>query len=145
MKKLAYKARQEASSVENVRQKVVELQKQIAAMDEEECIKEGHVFRRELGYMHKATFSHNSIQIILIDEPMATLYHEHVRNDMLYIDATGTATDRIKRYSKILYYVAAIRHPFGKSPPIPVADCITTSHDQISIRYFLMAIHEKEY
>ena len=89
MEKLAYKARQEASSVENVRQKVVELQKQIAAMDEEECIKAGHVFHREFGYIHKATFSHNSIQIILIDEPMATLYHEHVRNDILYIDPTG--------------------------------------------------------
>ena len=27
---------------------------------------------------------------ILIDEPMATLIHEHVSNDILYIDATGT-------------------------------------------------------
>ena len=34
---------------------------------------------------------------------------EHIGNDILCIDATGTKTDRIKGFNKILYYVAAIR------------------------------------
>ena len=143
--KLAFKARKEASSIEVLRDKIMQLQKQLAATDEEESIIAGHVFRHEFGYMHKANFSQNNIEIILLDEPMATLYHEHVRNDILYIDATGRVTENVKGCNRILYYVAAIRHPFGKSPPIPIAEYITTSHDQYSIRQFLMAIHEKEY
>ena len=58
-------------------------------IDGQESIRAGHVFRREFGYVHQANFSHDSIEIILIDELMAKLYHEHVRDNILYIDATG--------------------------------------------------------
>ena len=75
----------------------------------------------------------------------AGVQNSDCRNAILYIDANGTVTDRIKGFSKIVYYVTAIRHPFGRSPPIPVAEYITNAHDQFSIRQFLMGIHEKEY
>ena len=123
----------------------MQLQKRVVAMDEQESIIAGHVFQHEFGYKHEANFSQNSIEINLIDKPMATLYHEQVRNDILYIDTTVRVTENVKGCNRKLHYVAAIRHPFGKSPPIPIAEYITTSHDQYSIRQFLMAIHDKEY
>eukprot|EP00794_Sanderia_malayensis_P000042 gene42-635_t len=76
---------------------------------------------------------------------MAQMYHEQVPNDIFYIDATGTVTGKSKGFPKMLHYVAAIRHPFGKPPQLPVAEFITTSYAQFSIRHFLMAIHEKKY
>ncbi len=53
--------------------------------------------------------------------------------------------DKIKGYGMLLYYVAAIFHPFRNSPPLPIAEYITMMHAQFSIRQFLMAIHEMEY
>ena len=103
------------------------LRKEFAKIDEREAIKSCRTFCREFVYIHSYS------------------YHEQVSRDILYIDATGTVIDKIKGYGRLLCYVAAIRHPFGKSPPLPIAEYITTMHDQFSIRQFLMAIHEKEY
>ena len=64
---------------------------------------------------------------------------------MLFIEATGSVNSLVKWLSKVLYYVAVIRHPYGKTLPLPIAEYITTKYDQFSIEDFLKMIHEKEY
>ena len=46
MEKLAYRAREEASSCGNLREKVMELQRRFESIDEEEAVNAGHVFRQ---------------------------------------------------------------------------------------------------
>ena len=50
--KLDFKARKEASSIEMLREKIMQLQKRLATTDEQESIIAGHVFRHEFGYIH---------------------------------------------------------------------------------------------
>ena len=80
-----------------------------------------------------------------MDQIKTMLYHEHVCNDVLYIDATDSVTEQAQWLSKVLYYVAVVRHPFGKTPPLPVAEFISNKHDQFAIEEFLRMLHEKEY
>ena len=122
------------------------LQETLRQMDEEESIKLKLTFRTESGYIQKPIVNPNNLQIILIDQIMALLYHEHVCNDVLYIDATGFVTDQGKWLSKVFYYAAAFaRQPFGRTPPLPVAEFITNKHEQFAIEEFHRMLHEKEY
>ncbi len=43
-----------------------------------------------------------------------------------------------------MYYAVVVRHPYGKTPPLPVCEFISSSHDQYAIGT-LRAIHEKEF
>ena len=143
--KIASLARQAAKSCETLREKVLSLQETLRQMDEEESIKLKWTFRTEFGYIQKPIVNPDNLQIILMDQIMAMLYHEHVCNDVLYIDATGSVTDQAKWLSKVLYYAAVVRHPYGRTPPLPVAEFITNKHDQFAIEEFLRMLHEKEY
>ena len=143
--KIASLARQAANSCEAVREQVLSLQESMRQMDEEESVKLGWTFRTEFGYIQKPIINPDNLQIILMDQIMTMLYHEHVCNDVLYIDATGSVTDQAKWLSRVLYYVAVVRHPYGRTPPLPVAEFITNKHDQFAIEEFLRMLHEKEY
>ncbi len=57
--------------------------------DEKECLEKAMTHRTNFGCIHSALIDKEQLQIILMDQVMAALYHEHVRNDILYIDATG--------------------------------------------------------
>ena len=114
-------------------------------LDEKECLEKAQTHRTELGYIHKALINKDRLEIILIDQVMTALYHENVKNNIIYIDATGSVTDKIKRLNRILYYAVVIRHPYGKTPPLPICEFISSSHDQYAIGTFLRAIHEKEF
>ena len=80
-----------------------------------------------------------------MDQPMVMLYHQTVRNDILFIDATGSVVRQPRYLKKILYYACVIRHPYNLSPPVPVAEFISSNQDQFAIRRFFSMIHEKEY
>ncbi len=134
----------EANSVEFLHREIIALQNDIRKQDENEAIKGGRTGRNDFGYIHRQLISDNELSIPFIDQPMAMLYHLYAKNDILFIDATGSLVRQNKRYKRILYYAAVIRHPFDLSPPIPVAELITSNHDRFSIRRFLSAIHEKE-
>ncbi len=88
--------------------------------------------------------TNNELGIPLMDQPMTTLYHEHVKNDILYIDATGSLVRQMKNYKRLLYYAAVIRHPYNCGLPMPIAEYITSNHNCFSIRSFLTMIHKKE-
>ena len=74
---------------------------------------------------------------------MAMLYHETAPRDILYVDATGTVASKIPWLKRILYYAALVRNPFGKTPPVPVCEYITSNHDQFSIRHFFLHYMKK--
>ena len=60
---------------------------------------------------------------------MAMLYHETAPRDILLVDATRTVTSNIPWLKRILYYAALVRYPFGKTPPVPVCEYISSHHD----------------
>ena len=138
-------SRQAANSYSALKEKILHFKDRLAREDEEESIRLQWTFRTEFGYIQKPVINPDTLQVVLMDQIMAMLYHEHIKNDVLYIDATGSVTNQIKWLSKVLYYVAVIRHPYGKTPPLPIADYVTNKHDQFSIGDFLKMIHEREY
>ena len=65
----------------------------------------------------------------LIDQPMTTFYHEHAKDDILFTDVTGSMVRQLKQYKQILCYTAVLWHPFDCSPPMQVAEYITSNQD----------------
>lgn len=104
----------------------------------------GHTFRTEFGFIQRPSITKSELSVTLIDQPMTMFYHEHAKDDILFIDATGSMVRQLKNFKKILYYAAIIRHPFDCGPPMPVAEYITSNQDPFSIRRFLNMIQEKE-
>ena len=142
---IASLARRAARSCETLRENILSLRESLRYKDEEESMRLRWTFRTEFGYIQKPIINPDNVQIILLDQIMTMLYHEHVRNDVLYIDATGSVTDKLKWLPRVLYYVAVVRHPYGKTPPLPIGEFISSKHDQFAIEEFLRMIHEKEY
>ena len=54
-----------------------------------------------------------------MDQIITVLYYEDVRNNVPYINATGSLTDQYKWLSRVLHYVAIVRHPHGRTWPLP--------------------------
>ena len=141
---LAAKTRKEADSVGVIHADISDLQDELKKEDEKHAIKQGATYRRFFGYIQKPIITLAEISIILIDEPMVMLYHELAKNSTLYVDATGSVVRNVKGFKKILYYAATLRHPYNSGPPLPIAEYITSNHDQYSIKRFFGTIHELE-
>ena len=58
--------------------------------------------------------------------------------DILYLDILCRISKRT------LHYKFCARHPYGKTPPLPIGHYITGSHNIESIRSFIRVIQEKE-
>ena len=71
-------------------------------------------------------------------------YHEYVREDVLYLDATGQLTLDLLDFKRTLHYMFCVRHPYYKTPPLPIGHYITGSHNIESVRSFIRVIQEKE-
>ena len=81
---------------------------------------------------------------MLTTEGLLRLYHETVKRDILYFDATGLLTLESKEYKRILHYILCVRHPNRKTPSLPIGHFITSSHSVESIKSFLMTLQEKK-
>ena len=112
--KIASDARCKANSIDSLRRDVDNLTEEFKELDEKECLEKAQTHRTDFGYIHKALIDKDRLEIILIDQVMAALYRENVKNDIIYIDATGSVTNKIKRLGRILYYAVVIRHPYEK-------------------------------
>ena len=84
------------------------------------------------------------MKIVLFTESTIRLYHKVCQNDIVYIDATGRVTLESKEYKRILLYTLCVRHSYGKTPPLPIAQYLSNSHNVESIRSFYMILQEKE-
>ena len=68
------------------------------------------------------------------------IYHNFVKEQVLYLDATGTiislkGTDYESNTS--LYYTLVIGYPKKGQPPVAVAELISTEHSVMAISHFL--------
>ena len=84
------------------------------------------------------------LKIVFFTESAIRFYHKVCQNDIAYIDATGRVTLESKDYKRILLYMLCVRHPYGKNPPLPIAQYLSSSHNVESIRSFFMIMQEKE-
>ena len=84
------------------------------------------------------------LKIVLFTESTIRLYHKVCQNDIVYIDATGRVTLESKEYKRILLYTLCVTHSYGKTPPLPIAQYLSNSHNVESIRSFYMILQEKE-
>ena len=123
--------------------KIAKLQEEIRHEDQETA-KDLKQFNRKLyGYIHMLQLVPD-LKIVLLHESLIRLYHGIAPRDIVYFDATGSVVQKMSCYKRILYYALCVRHPFGKTPPLPVAEFISSSHSTESICRGLMLLREKE-
>ena len=98
------------------------LQAELKELDKQEALKLDHTLRNKFGFIQRPSITYFESSLTLIDQPTTMFYHGRAKDDILFIDATGSKVRQLKQYKKIFYYAAIIRHPFDCSPPMLVAD-----------------------
>lgn len=78
--------------------------------------------------------------VMLWSDRTLNLFHERCKNDIVYLDATGSIVHRAKGQTAPFYvYEMVVRNPSKGSSPVPVATYITCDHTTSSVSYFLGA------
>ncbi|KAK7877629.1 hypothetical protein WMY93_031641 [Mugilogobius chulae] len=67
------------------------------------------------------------------------IYQQRCKDDIVYLDATGSLLLTKKGAPPFYIYELVVRHPQKGSSPFPVASFFTTEHTTASVAYFLMA------
>ena len=62
-------------------------------------------------------------------------YHNIIKHDYAFIDATGLLYRGVESCKRFLYYAITVRHLFPGKPPLPVAEYIT-SHYSKDFQFF---------
>ena len=66
------------------------------------------------------------------------LFAERAKEDIVYVDATGSIIKKEKGESAPFYiYEIVVRHPLKGRSPVPVATFVTCDHTTSSVSYFL--------
>ncbi|XP_046844891.1 uncharacterized protein LOC124438735 [Xenia sp. Carnegie-2017] len=93
------------------------------------------------GFVH--TIAMHPLIVPMGLENEVRLWHGGCKNDISYLDATGTlvADHNGKR---VLYYALVIRHPVENEPSFPVAEMITSDHTTGNIHSFLERFRRDE-
>ena len=66
------------------------------------------------------------------------LFAERAKEDIVYVDATGSNIKKAKGKSAPFYiYKMVVRHPFKGGSPVPVATFVTCDHTTASVSFFL--------
>ena len=79
---------------------------------------------------------------MLFNESSVRLYHDLSKEEILGIDATGSVVRKKNNFKKYFLYAITIRHPFGKTFPLPGVLYITGNHTIESVRYFIICLRE---
>ncbi|KAF3848888.1 hypothetical protein F7725_015385 [Dissostichus mawsoni] len=78
--------------------------------------------------------------VMLWSNKTIDLFHDRCREDIVYVDATGSIVKKAKGKTSPFYvYEMVVRNPFKGSSPVPVATYITNDHTTASISFFLGA------
>ena len=67
------------------------------------------------------------------------IFQERCREDIIYLDATGSIKKKEKGSPPFYVYELVVRHPTKKCSPLPVATYLTCDHTTASVLYFLEA------
>ena len=120
------------------------VQKDIKDEDEQAALSLNQEYRRFFVYVQMINTTHNEIKITLFNEGMVRIFHQLAMKDIVYFDATGSLVAKVPNFKKIFNYCIAVRHPFSKAPPLPVLECISSSHNSDSVRSMIVNFREKE-
>ena len=134
----------EIKSFENVHKNLLTLQEKLNKNDETECLPNGLAFRKIFGFIQSITFTQTELKVVLFNESSVRLYHDLSKNEIFRIGATGSVVRKTNNFEKIFLYAITIRHPFGKTFPLPGALYITGNDTIESVTYFIMCFREKE-
>ena len=96
------------------------------------------------GYVQSNDITKSTLSVVLMDEGSVRLYRSICDKDVLFFDATGTIIKDIVGLKRLLLYSLTTRDPLGKSPPIPIAEMISSTHTASAIRRLLIVLREKE-
>ncbi|KAF3849403.1 hypothetical protein F7725_015900 [Dissostichus mawsoni] len=74
------------------------------------------------------------------------LFHDRCREDIVYVDATGSIVKKAKGKTSPFYvYEMVVRNPFKGSSPVPVATYITNDHTTASYPFSLVLMQSMAY
>jgi hypothetical protein len=77
------------------------------------------------------------------NENQVRLWHGRCKNDISYLDATGTLVAN-HGGKRVLYYALVIRHPVEGEPSLPVAEMVTSDQSAGNIRAFIERFRRDE-
>jgi hypothetical protein len=78
--------------------------------------------------------------VMLWSAKTINVYFDQCKNDIVYIDATGSVVHRSMGDPKPYYiYEIVVRHPHKGSSPLPVATFVTTDQTTASVSHFIAA------
>ncbi|XP_034079088.1 uncharacterized protein LOC117550702 [Gymnodraco acuticeps] len=76
--------------------------------------------------------------VMLWSKRTIRLFHDRSKEDIVYLDATGSIVKKAKGESTPFYiYELVVRNPIKGCSPVPVATYVTCEHTTASITYFL--------
>ncbi|KAJ4923070.1 hypothetical protein JOQ06_027806, partial [Pogonophryne albipinna] len=76
--------------------------------------------------------------VMLWSKRTIRLFHDRSKEDIVYLDATGSIVKKAKGESTPFYiYELVVRNPVKGCSPVPVATYVTCEHTTASITYFL--------
>ena len=134
----------EINSFEVLHSLLTKLQEKLYKQDKENNKEKGLVFRKLFGFLQSIITTKQELKVIMFEEKSIRLFHNLAVKDIVYLDATGGVVKKMSPYEKIFLYAVALRHPFGKTFPVPAALYLTSVHHTESVRHLLMCMREKE-
>ena len=96
------------------------------------------------GYVQSNDITSDSFCVVLFDEGSIRLYRHVCLKDKIFLDASGTIVEKVRGVKRILLYSLTTRNPFGKSPPVPLAEMISSTHTAGTIKRMMSLLREKE-
>eukprot|EP00794_Sanderia_malayensis_P004195 gene4195-4754_t len=143
MQQIKHEARKKHSDQSLLHNLLAELQRKIKSEDQATSKKLRHFQRRMHGYI-QGMQTVPDLRVVLLHESTIRLYHGVASQDILYFDATGSVVQKLVSYKRILYYTLCVRHPFGKTPPLPILEFLSSAHTTEAIGQCLLSLKEKE-
>ena len=129
--------------------------KNIAYMTRKKCRRHDNEILSLLKMVEEKTDEDNEVLQKVILHPKGVmlwskntigLFHQRCRDDIVYIDATGSIVQKARGKSAPFYvYELVVRHPIKGSSPIPVATYVTCQHTTASVLFFMESFQTDYY
>ena len=74
--------------------------------------------------------------VILIFETVLNICQSSVKNDFVFLDATGNVCKALSNCSKFLCYEMCVHNPHSGEPDIPIAGLVTNDQSEVTLRSF---------
>ena len=92
--------------------------------------------RKFFGYIHFFNIG-DEFQIVMFTESSIRWYHDTIKRDYVFLDATGSLFAAVQNYKRLLYYTVVMGHPFAGYSPTPACEFISSDHTTAATATFL--------